>query len=396
MDVDLPSYDDVLHHIYACSIDPSGWPRAVGAIANLLGARWAVLFTFMHGPENGGFCFTHNLAQAELESWAKNSQEEDPFVQAALARRLLVDGAAYEGCDMVPRQELERTRLYREVWAHHGIEHICVGIVFGTADPDKLPTSISLYRSARDRPFDAGEVDIVRRLLVHMSRALGVMFHLRDAALQVASTRSALDRLSGGVVLLDRHGGVQFANAAARSLLLRGNKVRLVSHGPARPDRLAPVSGRPSIDAAFERALSNAISPPNDRSGSGADGDHFSQALVLPGEDGKPAWVIHAAPLGPAPGLSAGGTPACAIVFLRDLDSSDAVDPAVLCQLFGMTAAEARAARQLLEGGSAESMADRLGVSINTFKTQLKAAYAKSNTRRQADLLKLMLSLAAN
>lgn len=350
----------------------------------------------MHGPERGGLCFTHNLVQAELESWAENSLEEDPFVQAALTRRLLVDGAAYEGCDMVPRQALERSRLYREVWAHHGIEHICVGIVFGTADTHKLPTGMSLYRSARDGPFDAGEVAVVRRLLVHLSRALGAMFHLRDAALQVASTRSALDRLASGVVLLDCHGGVQFANTSARSLLLRGDTVRLVSHGPTQADRMAPVSGRPSITAAFERAVASAISPPQDRDGRGVHGDHFSQALLLPGEDGKPTCVMHAAPLGPAPGLSAGGTRACAIVFFRDLNSTDAVDPAVLCQLFGMTAVEARAARQLLEGGSAEDMAARLGVSINTFKTQLKAAYAKSNTRRQADLLKLMLSLATN
>ena len=40
-------------------------------------------------------------------------------------------------------------------------------------------------------------------------------------------------------------------------------------------------------------------------------------------------------------------------------------------------------------------IAARLGVSVNTCKTQLQAAYAKTGTHRQADLLKLLLSLAS-
>ena len=395
MEVDLARYDDLLHRIYASALDPSAWAPTLSAIADAFDARRAVLFTFMHGPDRDGFCVTHNLPQEQLEAWAEVSQAEDPYVQALLHRGLLIDGAAYEGSEMVPRDQLVRSRMYRDLWVPLDIDQLCVGIVFDGSDAHKLPTVMTVYRGARDRAFDAAEVDLLRRLLVHMSRALGVMFLLRGAEQQVASTRSALDRLASGVVLLDRHGGVQFANAAARSLLQRADMVRLVSHGRSQPDRqpdrLAPVSRRPAIVAAFRRAVASAIAAPQDD----ADAEHFSQALVLPDEDGKPACVMHAAPLGPAPGLSAGGAQARAIVFFRDLNSGTAVDPAVLRQLFGMTAAEARAAWQLLEGGSAEEMAGRLGVSINTFKTQLKAAYAKSHTRRQADLLKLMLSLVA-
>lgn len=60
-----------------------------------------------------------------------------------------------------------------------------------------------------------------------------------------------------------------------------------------------------------------------------------------------------------------------------------------------MTGAEARAALQLMQGGSSKEMARHLGISVNTFRTQLAAAYAKSNTHRQADLLKLLLALAS-
>jgi DNA-binding CsgD family transcriptional regulator len=41
-----------------------------------------------------------------------------------------------------------------------------------------------------------------------------------------------------------------------------------------------------------------------------------------------------------------------------------------------------------------DDMAHRAGVSVNTFKTQLQAAYAKSHAHRQVDLLKLLLALS--
>lgn len=59
-----------------------------------------------------------------------------------------------------------------------------------------------------------------------------------------------------------------------------------------------------------------------------------------------------------------------------------------------MTPAEARAAMQLFACGSTQDMASRLGISVNTFKTQIKA-HAKMNTNRPAGLLRLMLSLGA-
>jgi len=69
------------------------------------------------------------------------------------------------------------------------------------------------------------------------------------------------------------------------------------------------------------------------------------------------------------------------------------IRPEQLCELFALTPAEARAALQVLVGGTAADMAARLDVSVNTLKTQLACVYGKTLTHRQPDLLKLLLSL---
>ena len=90
-------------------------------------------------------------------------------------------------------------------------------------------------------------------------------------------------------------------------------------------------------------------------------------------------------------GTADGARPSRAIVFLYRLESVAQVRSELLCELFSLTPAEARAALQLLHGGGVTEMAERLGVSVNTFKTQLRVACEKTHTHRQADLLKLLL-----
>lgn len=392
----LARYDDLLHHVYDCALAPTRWPATLGAIAGAFDARSVVLWSFMHGVEQGGICFTHNLDQSMMEAWATISPAEDPFVQAVIARNLIVDGAAYKDSDLVPRDWLEKPGLYRDVCVQLDIGYVGNGIVFAGTDGQQLPVAISLYRSPRDLPFEDDEIDLLRRLLPHLSRSLGVMFHLQDQAHQIAASRAALNRLGAGVVLLDDQGTVQFANTAAEALLLRGDKVRRTAQDAKRQKmsshsgRLAVASGSPGLRAAFTKVIAAAIRPYVDN----GDGEHFAEALVLPDEHGKPALVVHAAPLGLTSAFAENGTSVRAIVFLHELNGHRAVAPERLCQIFGMTPAEARAAMQLLESGSMQAMADRLGVSLNTFKTQIQAAYAKTNTNRQAGLLRLMLSLA--
>lgn len=387
---DLTRYDDLLHRVYGAALEPSQWTDTIRAIAELFDARRALLYTFMHSPARRGFCFTHNLPQNEMEAWADVSVAEDPFVQAGLRNpALIADGMALTGDQMVPRSELVGSRMYRDIWQPMDIEHVCVAVVFGNADERRLPTAMSLYRSRSDDAFSPQEVDWIRRLLLHMSRSLGVMFHLRDQAQQVASSRAAFDRLLAGVVLLDSTQSVQFVNSAAKDLLHRAQVVRLHTEGANNTGRLVAVGQLPPTKKAFERALGDAVAPLRE-----ARGKHFSQGVVLQDRLGRASCVMHASPLTEAQGLaSAGGTRANAIVLLHELSGGGRLDMLVLCRLFGMTPAEARAASQVLEGGSIIEMAQRLNVSANTLKTQLKAVYAKTNTARQVDLLKLLLAL---
>ena len=82
------------------------------------------------------------------------------------------------------------------------------------------------------------------------------------------------------------------------------------------------------------------------------------------------------------------------IVFLYDMEEATALPAECLTQLFGLTPAEAGLALEVVRGGSSESMACRLGISVNTVNTHLRRIFDKTSTHRQADLLKLLLALS--
>jgi DNA-binding CsgD family transcriptional regulator len=389
----LPSslYDDLVHSIYDAALRPTQWPLVTRAIAEACAAPRAMLFTYAHAPAQGGFTFPHNVPQSTLERWAAKGVHEDPFVQAALAKGLTAEGTVMTDEQLISQPALHATGFYKELWAPIDIARLCSGIVFDATDAHKLPTALSMFRPLADTPFSADETEVVRRLVRHLSRALGVMFHLRDKELRLASSLGALDRLSAGVVLIDRAKRVSFVNRAADELLRTGEVVSLRQPDPSMPGRLALHRRLDSQDAALQHALDQAVAPLVSQDAA----EHFSKAVVLHGEDGQPTCVVHAAPLAAGNSFANASSQPSAIVFLYDLESAASVPVELLIELFGMTAAEARAARQVVMGGTAEDMARRLGVSVSTFKTQLQAAYAKSHTHRQADLLKLLLAVAS-
>ena len=83
------------------------------------------------------------------------------------------------------------------------------------------------------------------------------------------------------------------------------------------------------------------------------------------------------------------------IVFISEPSRSDHMDIPVLIKEFGLTPAEARLANSLVAGHSLAEIAESKEISIETARSLLKRAMAKTDTRSQAHLIgKLYRSLA--
>ncbi|HMN81877.1 MAG TPA: hypothetical protein PKA20_18405 [Burkholderiaceae bacterium] len=82
------------------------------------------------------------------------------------------------------------------------------------------------------------------------------------------------------------------------------------------------------------------------------------------------------------------------LLTLHDPDYGHHVDARMLEELFEMTPAEARVACALVRGLSPRQTAELCGVALGTVRTQLKAVFSKTRTRRQAELVRLLIGLS--
>jgi DNA-binding CsgD family transcriptional regulator len=97
------------------------------------------------------------------------------------------------------------------------------------------------------------------------------------------------------------------------------------------------------------------------------------------------------APLLDAPPGSAAGE-AVSVAFLANPDTGPVSTTEVLEQLYSLTPAEAELVRMLSEGLSLDEVATARGVTMNTVRSQLKQVFSKTDTKRQGELVRLVLT----
>ena len=115
--------------------------------------------------------------------------------------------------------------------------------------------------------------------------------------------------------------------------------------------------------------------------------------LDMPGLRSK--FVVHVMPHGKAEVSWTGAVRPTAIVVVvapghRNIGNAEHA----LKTLFGLTTAEAKAACMIAKGTGVQTVAADLGVESSTVRTHLVRAYAKTGTRRQAELADLVGQLA--
>ncbi len=208
------------------------------------------------------------------------------------------------------------------------------------------------------KPID---YDLLRALI---SARLDQVARLRLAE-DIGAGSAALDQLTVGVVLLDAEGCVRHANRAARELAKRTG-ISLGSRMTAEGE-----DGR-KLAALTARIASG--------SGTGA-------ALWL--EAGVRRVMVLGRPLASGPARDG----AAAMLTLSDPEHQEALDADTLRQLFDLTPTEASVARFVAEGLRRDQVAARMGVSSTTVAFHLRNIFDKTGTRRQADLVALILSM---
>lgn len=355
---------ELVGQIYDSAMDPTGWQNTLARLMTRLRADVGNFFIWDNTLQRPSFYTFHGGEQQGALEYGEYFGAIDPHTR--LIAELPV-GAVMNCADHFNQDYVDRSEFYQDFYRKYGMRWL---LGMRTASFDGQDGYLGIMRCP-GRPFDEKDNQLYRDLFPHLQRATHILHRLRLADFQAAMGLAALDRLAQATLIVEGSGGVVYANPSAETLLREGGCLTL-NHG-----RLT------AMDTARRERLSQLIA--------GAVAVPKSDSMRLDRGCGKAPLTLTALPLAPHSPLALPWARPMALVFVSDPDKTPADTAAQWRQLYGFSPAETRLAEALVGGSNPSEYAQTHGVTLNTVRTQLKALLAKTGTRRQAELVRLLI-----
>jgi DNA-binding CsgD family transcriptional regulator len=360
--------------------DAGAWSAALSSLTHAIPCEQGALVERLgKSPQLITFGLAVGTDAQFLGEYQREYHRIDPFATDEVVSRLHHLGRAALSSEVLQDIELQHSPYYTDFLARYGDLFHAVGGSFPVAD--NAYAHVWLMRP-RGHAFDETER---RRMDVFFAHARAALRQRRWLA-QIERERDAalawLDCSCDATFVLDAQGGVVIANLVAERMLHAGDCLA------RRNGKLRPARGN-DIDW-VANAIHAVLAETRER------GFDATRCLNVPGRNGQGTLNAIVTALPPAHGRLPGAQPQVALI-LRDLRQAlPQFGSEQLRELFGFTVAEARVANSLLAGSSVEEIASATGVRRDTVRAHVKRMLAKTGTRRQSDLQKLLVKALPN
>ena len=361
---DSLGFDDLLYALFDSLHGPAPWTRFLNALCDQIHAYTATLVLRQPSLGDRGDLFDVHTVKSVVEVYRTTSFEDDPFLD-------LPEGEVCTIYDRISHEQLLRSHYYNDLLNLDGIVDIlALNIAFG----DDYVGSLKIARRSGAPRFGLLEKSLVMRLYPHLKLAMSIYERSRRQTIENRAYARAIDQLAFGVIILNDRGHVVRVNETARGLLdssglltVAGNCLRPTN--PGDEGRLSP---------AIKAALGGSA-PREPLKLTGRNPDRSLYLLIKPIQD---AADTDGATSGVAIFLSSG-----------KLERSVAID--TCASLYGLSKAEVALLTELVDGASILSASLALGISEHTARAQLRSIFSKTDTHRQAELFRLVLTSLA-
>lgn len=364
----LQAFNELVTCIYDAALDAALWPRFIQRLTYALNAHSGLLRVQDLQANEVGTYVTHGVNPEYQQKYVEYYIHDDPLIAAAAQHRI---GTPLQTAMFLPTS-FRKTEFYNDYNRPQGIDQVLGGLLVKNRSRIAL---LGVHRRDRIGVYEPHEVRLVELLIPHLQRAFQVNSHLFHLKEDIHAAHDALNRLLAGIILVDATGKPIFVNERAEAMLSQGHGLTLGRYGlQARTWEQTQT---------LHKLIFEACQPTQKTGGS----------LSINSPDSLHPLNILVTPINREHTFDFGVdiSKASAALFIGTTGQQHNFSLEVLCNLYGLTLAEARLAGALANGYSLEKIAETFRLSKNTVRTQLKSCFQKTGVHRQTELVKLIL-----
>ena len=371
---DQDAFEHILAALHEAMLDETLWPATSALIDEACGLQGNALVVVEGLPDDvrlvSAGLYYRGERRADLEH---EYIERYHHIDESIPRfRQLPDGALAHTPALYTAEELKTSRAYNEAMRRLRGQN---GLKVRLDGPDVSHIAWAIADPIGPDGWEASQLALLKGLLPHLRQFVRVQQTLVNAEALGASITDLLDTSRIGVIHLDRRGQIVAANDRARGIL---------RHGDGLVDRQGQLSARqPADHRRLERLLAAALPSTGAVSGS----------MLLHHSTVAPSFVVHVKPVSTRR-MDFGARRVAALVLLVEPGTTPRIDPEVVAAALGLTPIESQIAARLAEGRTVREIAAATGRTPSAVYWHLKQSYQKLGIGRQADLVRVVLSVA--
>lgn len=364
--IDITTFSRIVSMIYDAAVRPTLWAPAVEEVHRAFDASGGGLV--MAGPGDR-YIGVSNVDPESTRSYNEHYGKLDYVLAAVEAGDV---GEVRTGAELIaPRMDSEfHTDWVRGTGTEDGL--------FVRLTSGKDPATLAVITPKRSTPFGSPEqIEVLRLLVPHFRQAIATQQTLAINAARDLEFAATLEFMNHGAIIVDRECTVVRLNAAAQVLVRERDGLDIAAGG-----RLVATAENGSLGHAVRRAVPATGSQPVS-----------GETLLCRRLSGRRSYVVHVVPLSESD-LIAGPRGHTALVVVIDPEHLPEPPASTLRRVFGLTRTEADVAVRVSRSDDLRAIAADLHVSMATVRTHLQHIFVKTDTHRQAELVRLLSVLA--
>ena len=369
-------FERVLGSIHEAALGKARWPTTASLISEVTRTKGnALMFGEGDTQAEAELFFLRLCHGRERRTDLEQRYLRDYWMRDESIPRIacMPEGQLVPTGDLYTELEKRTSPAYNEAWRDAGMQN---GLNVRLRGPGGSRIVWNIADSLAPGGWDSAQIETIQRLLPHVHHFVRVRMVLADSAALASSLTGLLDNSRLSVIQLDRRARIVAANDRARGLLRQDGG-------------LSDVGGclnasMPGENDNLQRLLARALPPHGVPASAGT--------MTIGRPDARTRLVVHVTPVVERE-WDLRAQRVAALVLVVDPESRPRIDAGLVTKALDLTPAESRVATMVAAGRTVRGIAAITGRTEGTVRWHLKKIFRKQGISRQAELVRLVLSL---